>query len=375
MKIQYISQKIHVPLGQGGAEVIAFDLLSYMQSHDMAEVKGLGAFSYQDLNRLCQQLNKLEVDFKFIQQGDKIVQKDQSEVGYPLYAHINYQVPGAYETILAREDHYLLTFSNLLAQFKPDVFLMQAQGSVQCTEVLKNYKAKKFLYVQSGLEVDEFAAMGIQPPSCIANSKYVADHLKNKFKLESHLLYPAIDIERYRGASIERKQNEAFTTLFINPHPLKGLSVFVEIAKQMKDMKFIVLEGWSPIPPQLKKQLESLGNVQCLERTWDLAQLYRSVDLLLVPSQWNEAFGRVVVEAHAADTPTLASRVGGLPEASGEAGMLVDDFKNPQAWIDELKKIQERRDELREATEVRQKNTERFTSKIAAERFMEICKA
>lgn len=57
----------------------------------------------------------------------------------------------------------------------------------------------------------------------------------------------------------------------------------------------------------------------------DVADLYRAVDIVLVPSR-SESFGLVAVEAQACGTPVVAARVGGLAfsVADGESGVLVD---------------------------------------------------
>lgn len=46
----------------------------------------------------------------------------------------------------------------------------------------------------------------------------------------------------------------------------------------------------------------------------DAGEFLRSVDLLVVPSLWNEPFGRVVIEAYAAHCPVLLANNGGLAE-------------------------------------------------------------
>lgn len=65
-----------------------------------------------------------------------------------------------------------------------------------------------------------------------------------------------------------------------------------------------------------------------------LARWYRAADLLAVPSH-NESFGLVAVEALACGTPVVAARVGGLPTAVGEAGVLVEGH-DPATWAGAL---------------------------------------
>jgi D-inositol-3-phosphate glycosyltransferase len=64
----------------------------------------------------------------------------------------------------------------------------------------------------------------------------------------------------------------------------------------------------------------------------DLAELYRAVDLVAVPSH-NESFGLVALEAQACGTPVVAASVGGLATAvqDGVSGVLVDSH-HPADW-------------------------------------------
>lgn len=65
-----------------------------------------------------------------------------------------------------------------------------------------------------------------------------------------------------------------------------------------------------------------------------LADWYRAADLVVVPS-YSESFGLVAIEAQACGTPVVAARVGGLPTAVGDAGVLVDGHVVPQ-WTDAI---------------------------------------
>ena len=50
-------------------------------------------------------------------------------------------------------------------------------------------------------------------------------------------------------------------------------------------------------------------------------EIYKNIDILIVPSLWNEPFGRIVPEANSYGIPVLVSNKGGLPE-------LVENGKN-----------------------------------------------
>jgi glycosyltransferase involved in cell wall biosynthesis len=51
-----------------------------------------------------------------------------------------------------------------------------------------------------------------------------------------------------------------------------------------------------------------------------------SIDVLIVPSVWNEPFGRIIIEAYASGVPVVASKRGGIPELveDGVTGYLFD---------------------------------------------------
>lgn len=75
------------------------------------------------------------------------------------------------------------------------------------------------------------------------------------------------------------------------------------------------------------------------ERVWflgsvpasDLPLLYRLADLCVFPSL-NEGFGLALLEAMVSGTPILASNRGSIPEVIGDAGRLVTDPLNDQAF-------------------------------------------
>lgn len=88
-----------------------------------------------------------------------------------------------------------------------------------------------------------------------------------------------------------------------------------------------------------RARIRTLPNVTLVPRTTDMAAIYARARILLVPSQWEEAFSRVVVEAQFSGIPALANQIGGLPEAVGNGGLLLPADAPPRHWAAALRRI------------------------------------
>lgn len=77
---------------------------------------------------------------------------------------------------------------------------------------------------------------------------------------------------------------------------------------------------------------------QPFEARENLPALFQSADVMVVPSRWPDPCPLAVGEGLAAGLPVVASRVGGIPEILGEAGVLVpkDDPRALALAIDRL---------------------------------------
>lgn len=82
---------------------------------------------------------------------------------------------------------------------------------------------------------------------------------------------------------------------------------------------------------ELASSLNVGAHVRCLgwRHGRDLADAYRSMDCLLVPSRtlavWAEQFGRVLVESQACATPVAAYATGTIPAVAGPAALLAHE--------------------------------------------------
>lgn len=80
--------------------------------------------------------------------------------------------------------------------------------------------------------------------------------------------------------------------------------------------------------PECRKIAEVIGvdgNIRFLGQRQDIPKILAMVDLVVVPSEQEEAFPYVILEAMSAGRPVIGSEIGGIPEAldNGSRGILV----------------------------------------------------
>ncbi len=160
-------------------------------------------------------------------------------------------------------------------------------------------------------------------------SEFMASAVEARFGIRPQVVTPLIQPERYATESARE------TVAFVNPTGVKGLQIALHLARKRPGVSFEFVESW-PLDRSdwsaLKSATADLPNIRLLRRTADMRAIYSRARLLLVPSQWEEPWGRVAGEAHLSGIPVLASRIGGLPEAVGPGGVLVSPHDSPETW-------------------------------------------
>jgi glycosyltransferase involved in cell wall biosynthesis len=145
----------------------------------------------------------------------------------------------------------------------------------------------------------------------IVISNFMKDYIRDHGNLEAHLLpmpvYGAGPFPDLSGFG------RGFVTM-INPCALKGVGIFMELARRFPDTEFAAVPTWGA-DQDLINRLQALPNVRLLEPANDIEEILGQTRILLVPSLWPETFGYVVPEAMLRGIPVLASNIGGLPEA------------------------------------------------------------
>jgi len=115
---------------------------------------------------------------------------------------------------------------------------------------------------------------------------------------------------------------------FVNPQIQKGVEYFARIAEQLfrrrPDIPLLVVEGRGKASALGRSgvDLAPLTNLFRMANTPDPRSFFEVSRVVLMPSLWQEAFGRVAAESLMNGIPVLASDRGALPEVLADAGDL-----------------------------------------------------
>jgi glycosyltransferase involved in cell wall biosynthesis len=166
----------------------------------------------------------------------------------------------------------------------------------------------------------------------VANSEFMKGKYLEQFPGKPiSVVYPALDLDKAtaplpkvigrvmmvgvskeKGYDIFKKLASAFPELEFHAIGDKGLAV----GKTRQDGRVIV-HGW------LKKPSDFIDQM----------------DLVVVPSQWEEPFGRISIEALYRNKHVLVSAKGGLPETVHYRNSCIVDNNNIDSWVASIKHL------------------------------------
>jgi glycosyltransferase involved in cell wall biosynthesis len=202
----------------------------------------------------------------------------------------------------------------------------------------------------------------------LANSQFTASHLQANGSRMVRVVYNGVDVERYAAVADDRETvrralglsaESAVMGVIGQLTPWKAqddaIRTLAIVRKRRPDAQ-LVLVGEAKFRDRstsydnvsyeasLRHLADSLGiadAVTFLGERRDVPELLRAFDVLLVPSRY-EPFGRSVVEAMAAGTPVIATRVGGPSEviADGKSGVLLPP-SSPAPWAEAVLRLLE----------------------------------
>lgn len=311
MRILFVTNHAYPPQRVGGAEFSTHDLCRTLLRRDvdvavLATLMPWGSLHLR--NRLVRRLLRRQAS------------KDRG-LGYDVYR-------------AARPAHAL---PEVLRRFRPDVAILHPDKAADLYQALRQARQASLVYLRD----TEFQRLGFTPVAepgvgYVANSRFTAAAARAAFGLAMPSIPPLILHERYRT------DVDGDEVLFVNPVPEKGVDLAFEIAALCPNRRFRFVEGW-PLGDDAKAALQSraraLGNVVLHPTTPDMRLHYAKSRLLIAPSRWQEAWGRIVTEAQLNGIPVLATRIGGLPESVAAGGLLFEPAAPAADWAGSIERL------------------------------------
>ncbi len=172
----------------------------------------------------------------------------------------------------------------------------------------------------------------------------ISDFQKRKFGDLNFVgtIYNAIDLNQYKF--VEEKDDYLLFLGRMNPE--KGAHLAVEVANRLDRRLLMVTKMAEPaeehyfeteVKPLLNSNIEVLGEIAPSQKS----ELFAHAYCTLVPIQWPEPFGLVLIESLATGTPVIAIRNGAVPEIvdEGNNGFIVDSVDEMADRVAQVKNI------------------------------------
>ncbi len=265
------------------------------------------------------------------------------------------------------------TLGQVIDAYEPDLVWAQLEGALEVLRIARR-KGVKGLYFVHDAEFDpaELRAMVDLGCTLVASSHFLAAKALAATGQRTYVVHPPMNL-----FFDTRGDPEGFVTL-INAHKVKGLDTFLEVARSLPNVKFLLQESWKlkdDALAALQDRLAGLPNVSFRHRVSDMREVYRQTRLLLAPSVWEEGFGMVAVEAQSCGIPVIASVRGGLPESVGDGGLLIQDYRNVDAWVTAVQSVLESPDlyAALSAKALAHARSPNFSAPELARRFLAAC--
>lgn len=225
-----------------------------------------------------------------------------------------------------------------VGSFKPDILVIVGTApkpTELAVEALRTglpvvYQIRDVEFDKHGAEFHNLSSVRF-----VSNSNYTARKFEATFGYSSDVILPPVDPAACAVARPGKK------VLLINPDPVKGGEIAIQLAEMRPDIPFIFQESWpsNAALHDLKARAAASGNVEWRTPVLDIRETYKDARILLAPSQWAEAWGRVATEAHISGIPVLGSACGGLEEAIGPGGLTLSYDAPIGEWLCALDRL------------------------------------
>lgn len=315
MRILFGSGEPYLPSFRGGAEcsidALARELAA--RGHSCEVVAGIGRGFPRRRHRLWRLLT-----------GRRRVTRRDVRNGYPTFRAVPRRAPAA--------------LRERLVAFRPDLVVAWNRATEDLAKEGAAAGIPSLVWVHDATLAWHTGRLPAAPTTRLAAvSAFLAAYARERLGRPVDVLRPLVHASTYRCEA----RRPVFVTL-VNPRVSKGVETALSVAERLPHRRFLLV-GSHALPrderARLSARVRSLPNVTVRGQVADMRTVYARTALLLVPSRCEDAAPRVILEAHGNGIPVVASLVGGIPEVSGGASVLLPPSAPPERWASEIERI------------------------------------
>lgn len=229
------------------------------------------------------------------------------------------------------------------------------------TPFLDVYRAKKYARIREKIKNQERSSSSFKTHLISERWKVFQDHYKkvdmfispstflakrainfgidpNKIYVIPHGINPPKNFEKFINNKIYTKDSKITFGFLSHITKDKGFILLVKsfekLALKYKNVKLVVYSGYDKKDKQISQAIQIVNKSENMEykgpfKSEEIGKVFRSFDVAVVPSLWNEIYGLVIDESFLYKKPVIVSDRGGMPErvSGGTQGFIFDPSK------------------------------------------------
>ena len=226
-----------------------------------------------------------------------------------------------------------IPIGNLLKKNSPRVKHCIFARAYEDLEIMKIVPSTEKLSVSRILESflfkNYYYESYIKSDMVVVNSLFMMTKFKMIFNhlINIQVLYPSIKIDINK--EITHRENIQRVG-FVNKGASKGVALIIELAECFPTLDFFIYGK--------KLNVNKYSNIFSMGYVASEYQIYSNLDIMLVPSTWEEPYGRVASESISNGVIPIVSPLGGLPEAA-ISDLFVAPSLSLYEWSNKLKDV------------------------------------
>ncbi len=327
----FVKSQVFLPIN--GAEISMFERLQCLRTAFNWNTKAICCAHSTEKDALLTIIKKVATD---IRQQDNSIDYKIRDIPVELHFHLN--PPEDQESFLSFASKLVKPGCLLLSNLRdyPASYLCSKLGQDKTVYFMTENEFPTKDRIKNLPDADKIERIYKSAQHVVVASDFLKESLFSAWQIKAEKFTNCIDIEKYKTI---KDHNREYISM-LHPYSHKGVDLFLEIARKMPSRKFLLLGGTGKEYRDKKPIFNSIPNLTLLPFQPDVRPIYARSRLVLVPSIWEEAFSRVIVEALASDVPVIAFDRGGMTEAGGKAAQYIQFNPNSvDDWISAIESL------------------------------------